>query len=134
MKSKESLVRDYMTPEPAVVRPDDPVAAVRALMDRVRIECVPVVDATERLAGIVTSFDLMRNFVPAVKVQQVMTERVHTISPDGSVEEAARTMRRHGVHHLVVVSEGRVVGILSSFDLLRLLEDSPKMDQALQKR
>lgn len=134
MSDARATVREYMTPEPTVVGPEDKVAAVRALLDRINIECVPVVNPNGELAGVVSSFDLMRNFVPSVRVRQVMTEIVHTISPDASIVEAARDMRAHGIHHLVVVDVEKVVGMLSSFDLLKAIECSSVMEEALRRR
>jgi signal-transduction protein with cAMP-binding, CBS, and nucleotidyltransferase domain len=52
-----------------------------------------------------------------------MTEKVYTIPMYNDVHHAARLMRNHKVHHVVVTHEKKVVGILSSFDLLKLVED-----------
>lgn len=45
-----------------------------------------------------------------------MSTRVVTVAPGRSVAEALEEMRRHDVHHLVVVDEGKVVGIVSARD------------------
>ena len=51
-----------------------------------------------------------------------MTKDVRTIPAYNDVSAAARMMRRHKVHHAVVTHEKKVVGMLSSFDLLKLVE------------
>jgi signal-transduction protein with cAMP-binding, CBS, and nucleotidyltransferase domain len=52
-----------------------------------------------------------------------MTEKVYTVPRYDDVSSAARVMRNHKIHHVVVTHEQQVVGILSSFDLLKLVED-----------
>ncbi len=51
-----------------------------------------------------------------------MTEKVYTIPMYNDIHHAARLMRNHHVHHVVVTNEKKVVGMLSSFDLLKLVE------------
>ncbi len=51
-----------------------------------------------------------------------MTKNVLTIPKYSSIHIAARIMRNHNIHHLVVTHEKKIVGVLSSFDLLALLE------------
>lgn len=51
-----------------------------------------------------------------MRLQDVMTEEVRTITPTAAAEDAWNVMRLHRIHHLVVAREGRVVGILSERD------------------
>jgi CBS domain-containing protein len=53
-------------------------------------------------------------------VNRIMTEPVLTIAPNESLEEALRLFTSYPVHHLPVVEEGRVVGMLSSADVAKL--------------
>ena len=53
-------------------------------------------------------------------VNRIMTEPVLTIAPNESLEEALRLFMSYPVHHLPVVEEGRVVGMLSSADVAKL--------------
>jgi CBS domain-containing protein len=53
-------------------------------------------------------------------VNRIMTEPVLTITPSESLEEALRLFTSYPVHHLPVVEEGRVVGMLSSADVAKL--------------
>jgi CBS domain-containing protein len=56
------------------------------------------------------------------KVEDVMTREVLTIRPDASAAEAARLLRENGVHRLFVTDKEQLLGVLSAFDLLALLE------------
>ena len=80
-------------------------------------------DAQSRPAGIVTSTDLMDEPRGDLEVADIMTEDVITVPQYDPVHVAARVMRNRGVHHLVVTHEGEIVGILSSFDLLKVIEE-----------
>lgn len=51
-----------------------------------------------------------------MRVQDVMTQAVQTVSPGSSAQDAWELMRQRGIHHLVVVRSARVVGVLSERD------------------
>jgi len=53
-------------------------------------------------------------------ISQVMTRGLVTVAPDESLNNATALMERNNVHHLLVVEHDRMVGILSSADLLKL--------------
>jgi CBS domain-containing protein len=52
-----------------------------------------------------------------MRVEDLMTEPVHTVSASTSGEDAWTSMRTKGIHHLVVLEGGRAAGIISSTDL-----------------
>ena len=84
---------------------------------------VLVLDGEGALAGIVTTTDLLDHVSDAAPVSSVMAKKVHTVPLYADVSLAARTMRNHHIHHLVVVHEKKIVGVLSSFDVLKVVED-----------
>jgi CBS domain-containing protein len=51
-----------------------------------------------------------------MRVAEVLTEDVQTISPDSAAVDAWESMRRKGIHHLVVMFDSRVTGVLSDRD------------------
>lgn len=114
-------IADLMSKRVIQAQPHHSVAHVRGLMTRNRLHAVPVVDSDGQPVGIVSTFDLM-SAKEATPVSKVMTERVYTIPQYNDVHQAARAMRKHQIHHIVVTHEKAVVGIISSFDLLRLVE------------
>src|SRR5690606_26749477 len=99
----------------------DVIGTLRDLMLDERIHAVPVLDERDALVGIVTSTDLIEERPAEMGVQTVMSTAVHTTGPHTSVVDAARTMVEQRIHHLVVVQRDDVVGMLSSFDVLRHL-------------
>lgn len=86
----------------------------------------------ERLAGILTERDLLKALASGYRddasVSQWMTRNPDTVDADEATDHAAALMIHGGFRHLPVMDEGRVVGILSIRDLMRVaLEDrSPR--------
>jgi CBS domain-containing protein len=58
-----------------------------------------------------------------LRVSDVMTEDVIAVEPDAEVAEAARVMAGRGIHRVLVLEDGRLVGLVSSLDVLRLVAD-----------
>jgi CBS domain-containing protein len=66
--------------------------------------------------------DELESRLREVTVGEVMTAGGVTVSPDTSIEEVAGLMRRHRIHRVPVVSNGSLAGIITTFDLIALLE------------
>lgn len=115
-------INDLMVGKVIQAEPHHSVDHVRKLMERNRIGAVPVVDTEGRPVGIVSSTDLVAELKPGTPIRKVMTERVYAVPRYDDVHVAARIMRRHKIHHVVVTHEKQVMGILSAFDLLKLVE------------
>lgn len=56
------------------------------------------------------------------RVEEYMTEEVVSVAPDATIPQVARILRTHAVHRVLVVDDGRLAGIISTFDLVGLLE------------
>jgi CBS domain-containing protein len=95
---------------------------VRDLMRRNGIHALPVVNSDGTIAGIVSSQDLAEDLKGSAPISGVMSREVYTIPQYNDVHHAARLMRNHRIHHVVVTHEKEIVGMLSSFDLLKLVE------------
>jgi RNA polymerase-binding transcription factor DksA len=115
-------VQDLMTQDMLTAKPEETLEEVRSRMVEEGISALPVLDG-EELVGIVTSTDLMRAAGQDVIVGKIMSDHVYTLPPYAGVHLAARIMRNHSVHHVVVTKGKEVVGIVASYDLLELVED-----------
>jgi CBS domain-containing protein len=118
-----ATVADIMTSRIVTARPHHTIAHVRSMMKKNKIHAVPIEDADGGVAGIVTAKDLADGLKADTPINQIMTERVYTIPQYNGIHQAARLMRNHRINHVVVTHEKKIVGILSSFDLLKLVED-----------
>lgn len=95
---------------------------LRGLMERNRIHAVPITGADGEALGIVTTADLARKVKGESPVTRIMTDHVTCVPAYNDVSVAARIMRKRKIHHVLVTHEKKVVGIISSFDLLKLVE------------
>ena len=130
-------VNDIMTRPAISVGQDEPVAAAARLLRRHNIGSLPVTDISGRLRGIVTDRDIALRCAITdsnygqIRVGEIMSRAVITASPADSVEAAVRTMSLGQVRRLPIVSEGKIVGMLSLCDMARSLECGAQAGQAL---
>jgi CBS domain-containing membrane protein len=111
-------VADLMTTPPLVVRPSATTAWARTRMRRADVRHLAVVDARGQLAGILSDRDLAR---PGRTVADVMTSSPLSVRPETRASEASALLLDHKIGALPVVDEeGRVVGIVTETDFLRL--------------
>ena len=116
-------IDDLMAKQVVTAQPHHSVDHLRALMERNKIHAVPIVGTEDEPLGIVSTVDLASDVTPTTPAKHIMTSPVHVVPAYNDVHVAARVMRKNHVHHLVVTHEKTVVGIISSFDLLKLVED-----------
>ena len=115
-------VADLMTESVVTTEPHATIDRVRRTLQRNKIGALPVVDTEGRPVGIVSTTDLVPNLKPDAPVSTIMTEKVYTVPKYDDVSVAARVMRNHKIHRVIVTHEQEVVGVLSAFDLLELVE------------
>ena len=99
------------------------VGHAREVMQTNRIHSLPVIDSEGGVKGIVTANDLLNGVSDNTPVSKVMSKDVLTIPKYSGIHIAARIMRNHKIRHLVVTHEKQIVGILSAFDLLKLVQE-----------
>ena len=117
---KRFKVRDIMTPNPLHVTPETKVRDVIAMMLKHKHLGYPVVKDGV-LVGIVTLKDVI-NADEGERVERVMSREVVTVNPETDAFEALRIMSERGIGRLPVVEDGRLVGIVSRSDIVRVLE------------
>ena len=115
-------IADIMTKRVVVAQPHHTIGHVRQLMARNRIGALPVVGPDNEALGIVTSSDLLRRHKDESPCSRIMSDGVRAVPAYNEVSVAARIMRKHKIHHVVVTKEKKVVGMISSFDLLKLVD------------
>jgi acetoin utilization protein AcuB len=129
------LVGEWMSRNVVSVGVNDRISRVAALMSRLRIKQVPVLDGGG-LAGLVTRSDLIRACPPDLNpfsllgpvaeelvrpVRHFMTTETVTVAPETPLEGAARLLIQRNINALPVVSAGRLVGIIAGSDICRAL-------------
>ncbi|MEF8881901.1 MAG: CBS domain-containing protein [Halapricum sp.] len=119
-------VRDYMTEGVETAGPDATVEAIAMRLEQAGVGSIIIEEEMEPV-GIVTDRDLAIRVdardrpASEVAVADVMTADPVTVSADADLFAAARTMRDNAVRRLIVVNEeGKLVGIITFDDLMRL--------------
>lgn len=121
--AKAVRVEDLMVSMVMTLTRNQSVGHAQELMAKHGVHALPVTDGEGKPIGILTSSDLLRDMAKETLVGQVMSKNLKTVPRYADPHIAARLMRNHGIHHLIVVEEHEIVGILSTLDLLRLIED-----------
>jgi len=93
-----------------------------------QVRSVGVVDSAGKLTGVISQSDISdkvaaENKNPeAMRVNEIMTRKLLTVTPEMSFEDSLRAMEQNGVYHLLVLDgENRYQGMLSVSDLLRVM-------------
>ncbi|MFE0698820.1 CBS domain-containing protein [Streptomyces sp. NPDC058872] len=117
-------VADLMTPTAVAVQRGTSFKEIARLLDEYGVTAVPVVDEEDRPVGVVSEADLLRRHTTkggSSTAEGMMSSPVVTARPSWTAIEAARLMERHRVKRLPVVdAQGRLIGVLSRSDLLRM--------------
>ena len=103
--------------------PHQTLGHAKKLMAKHNIHAIPIVNDGGEPVGILTSSDLIKEENDATPLSKVMTRKVYTVPQYSDAHLPARIMRNKQTHHVIVTHEKKIVGILSSFDLLKLVED-----------
>ncbi len=134
MTTRRYIVKDWMTSDPITICPNTTLPEANRLMRECRIHRLPVIE-NGRLVGIVTQSDIRQAApmgVTAVSVDElvyliaqmtvgtIMTPDPITVTPNTSIEAAARLMLQHKINSLVVLDDTRVEGIITKSDIFRL--------------
>lgn len=126
-------IRDIMTDEVECCSLLDNVYEVAVKMKELNVGAIPVVDQ-ERIVGMITDRDLVIRGIAekrpnSSKVEEVMSKKLITISPDATSNEAARLMSENQIRRLPVVEGEKLMGIVSlgDFAVRELTDDQAKV-------
>ena len=118
-------VCDVMSDKVVCISQDEPVSAAAKLLKRCNVGALPVCDGKKKLRGVLTDRDIVTRCVAAgadprdTPVSEIMSRGVATTTPFDEVEQAVKVMSGDQVRRLPVLSEGKLVGMLSLCDLAR---------------
>jgi CBS domain-containing protein len=145
-------VKDLMTTDVVTVSPDTSLNELYAVLQKERVTGVPVLDDSGKLVGVVSQRDLIvaeaqslasdssysdieelfsSRFIEDDRVmrrrfnwvEEIMTRRVITTTPDASIRDVCRLMCEKNVKRLPVISGDKFVGIISFTDIMQFLAD-----------
>ena len=131
-------LKEIMSPNVIKIHPQESVAVAARLLAHHNIGVLPVCSSDGKICGMVTDRDLVTrclatNRTPEqTKVEDVMTGRIVSASPNMDVSVAAYLMGREQVRRLPVIDDGKVCGMVSVGDLAGREESSYDAAEALE--
>lgn len=129
------LVRERMSTNPVTISADSAITDALRVMRQNQVRRLPVLDEQGNMVGIVSEKDLlyaspspatslsiyeMHYMLSRLKVTELMTAEIITVSPDIPLEEAARIMADNKIGGLPVVEDGKLVGIITETDIFKV--------------
>lgn len=126
------FVRQWMTTNPKTVMPDTPLSTTINKMRELKVRRFPVVNADHVVVGFITEGDCLKAspsdatslskheisyLLEQVKVKDIMSKKIISVSPDMLVEEAILIMRNNNISGVPVVDNGKLVGIITEADV-----------------
>lgn len=116
--------------EPVTVTDDISIYNAAMKMSDQKVTTLLIVDRDQRLKGIVTDKDLRarviaHNLDTMHPISSVMTDNPVSIHSGTTAYGANLLMMQHNIHHLPVIDDNRLIGLVSSTDLLRLIDENP---------
>ena len=129
-------VKDIMIKPVITIDQEKTVRQAGEVMKKTRRGCV-IVTKKGKPVGILSDSDIIkrvvaRNLLPSkVKIKKVMSSPLIIISPNDDILTAVRKMKKSNIHRLPVISDGKLVGIISLSDIAKT---SPEMLDLLEYR
>ncbi len=119
-----TAISSMMTTQVWTVGMDDTVHEVEAFMREHALSWAPVREPSGAVVGVIGAADLLQFHVRkgdahATRTWQICTYKPISVSPDTNVSDVAHLMLRHKTHHVVVMDQERIVGVVSSLDFVR---------------
>ena len=136
MDNKQLKVSDVMSACVSTLGRNDKLSIAEDLMKQERIRHLPVINEDGHLCGIITQRDMFRGalvralgfgsraedqILNTIAVKEAMTDKVQTTTPDTLLTEAAKLMIERKIGCLPVIDGGRLVGMLSEGDFVKLM-------------
>ena len=133
---KEGVVREIMMGSPVTLKPEDTLDLANDVISLGRIRHIPVL-ADGRLVGLLSERDLIgaaanqifglkqkskSALLKTVLIKDIMKKKVVTVSPDTPIKDAAHLMATKKIGCVPVVTDGALVGLLTTTDILRYVE------------
>lgn len=111
----------YMSTPVVFTQPNVKINYLKEMFTRKQINAVPVMKENGEITGIITSSDIVSIHDETLCVADVMSSKVHVCAKNSRIQDAGKIMLKHNIHHLIVMEDGNVIGMLSSMDIIKAL-------------
>jgi CBS domain-containing protein len=140
-------IKDIMSENVVAIEENETIQTLVNILAKNDISAVPVVDRNGYISGVVSISDVVKNtssleFYRAsflnplilkidqsksifkLPVSSIMTNKLFSLPPNATVSEMAKIMYENKIHRLLVIENKKLIGIVSTFDLLKLIATS----------
>ena len=120
LKAKDIMTKDVIT-----ISPDATLADAIELLVTKEISGMPVVDADEKVIGIISEKDIL-NFafsgnLRSTKVKEAMSKEVFSFSSDTDIDKISLCLSENKFRRVPIIDNGKLVGVVSRRDIIRVL-------------
>jgi len=132
-------VSEIMSTDLVTIASTETAEKAAKLMKARKVGSILVFDS-EKPAGIITERDLVRCVMSegkdprSVKIREIMSKPLITVGIDAEINEIAEMMSRKNVHKFPVMSGGKIVGIVTDHDILKIEPDLVELLQEKERR
>ena len=135
--AKKGVVREILMGSPVTLKPDETLDLANDVISLGRIRHIPIIE-DGRLVGVLSERDMMgaatttifglkrkskSALLKSVLIKDVMKKKVVTVKPDTPIKDAAHLMKEKKIGCVPVVNEGSLVGLVTTTDILRFVEN-----------
>jgi CBS domain-containing protein len=122
--ASDVMIKDVLT-----VKESTPLKEVAKVLSERKITGAPVVDVNGNLLGVISETDIIRktNSIGAWSPNtagQIMTKPAVTVSPNETLQRICELMYNRSIHRVVVAEDRKIVGIITTMDILRAIATS----------
>jgi CBS domain-containing protein len=113
------IARDIMTRTVATIHPEASAQEAAQLLYQKRISGAPVVDADDKIIGIITEADIISKVNrEGLRVADIMSHEIIAVGEETPVNEIAALLTERKIKRVPVVCDGKLVGIVSRADIV----------------
>jgi CBS domain-containing protein/ribosome-associated translation inhibitor RaiA len=124
----DKTAKEIMTKNVITISPETALMDVILKMNQYDVKEIPITDDKKQLLGMITYYDILDCIKadPNEKIKKMMVTPP-TVTPDTVIEEIARVMISSGIEAIPVIENNQIIGIVSDFDIAKVLVDDPRL-------
>jgi signal-transduction protein with cAMP-binding, CBS, and nucleotidyltransferase domain len=130
--SNSTYIHEIMSKNVVKVNYEISALEISKIMVTRRISSVVIIDNNDKIIGIVTEKDLIKEICAknllanTLSAAKVMSSPLITISKNSTINDATKLMVEKKIKHLAILENNDIIGILTTYDLINLLRDKIK--------
>jgi CBS domain-containing protein len=130
------IIGDIMSRNVSVINADISAEEAESELNRLGLNCLPVVDDSGKCFGVLSGSDLLQLHGSNINLKtqrawEICTPIVRMLPPSATIPHAIQLMESNRIHHIIVIESDSIVGILSVFDIIRAYNSIEATTQTL---